>query len=72
MLKLKMGFPALLAVIASVPSVAFAAVPAAFTTAVTDVTADGVGMAGALVGIAAAVVALMIAIKFVKRIKGAV
>lgn len=50
----------------------FAAVPASFTTAVTDVTTDGAAMAGALVGVAAAIVIVMIAMKFVKRLKGAV
>jgi hypothetical protein len=50
----------------------FAAVPVAFTTAVTDVTADGAAMAGALVGVAAAVVIVMIAVKFVRRLKGTV
>lgn len=50
----------------------FAAVPAAFTTAVTDATTDGAAMAVALLGVAAAVVVVMIALKFVKRIKGAV
>lgn len=53
------------------PVLAQAAVPAAFTTAVTDATADASAMAGALLGIAAAVVVFMIALKFIKRIKGA-
>lgn len=51
---------------------ALAAPPAAFTTAVTDITADGATMAGALVGVAAAIVVIMIALKFVKRLKGTV
>jgi len=51
---------------------ALADVPVAFTTAVTDATADGADMATALLGVAAAVVVVMIALKFVKRIKGAV
>lgn len=51
---------------------ALAAPPEAFTTAVTTITADGASMAGALVGVAAAVVVVMIAVKFVKRLKGAV
>jgi len=51
---------------------ALADVPASFTTAVTDVTADGAAMAGSLVGVAAAVVIVMIAVKFVKRLRGAV
>ena len=49
----------------------YAVVPAAFTTAVTDATADSTAMASALLGVAAAVVVVMIALKFVKRIKGA-
>jgi len=56
----------------ALPALSFAAVPASFTTAVTDITADGVSMAGALAGVAAAVVVVMIAVKFVKRLKGAV
>jgi hypothetical protein len=54
------------------PLASFAAVPAAFTTAVTDATTDGAAMAGSLIGIAAAIVVVMIGVKFVKRIKGAV
>jgi hypothetical protein len=49
-----------------------AAVPAAFTDAIDDATTDGAAMAGSLLGVAAAVVIVMIALKFVKRIKGAV
>lgn len=49
-----------------------AAVPAAYTTAITDATTDGAAMAGSLLGVAAAIVVVMIALKFVKRIKGAV
>lgn len=51
---------------------ALAAVPAAFTDAIDDATTDGAAMASALLGVAAAVVIVMIALKFVKRIKGAV
>ena len=54
------------------PSIALAAVPAGFTTAVGTATTDGAAMAGALLGIAAAIVVVMIGVKFVKRIKGAV
>ena len=51
---------------------ALADVPTAFTTAVTGITTDGAAMAGALVGVAAAIVVVMIALKFVKRLKGTV
>ncbi len=54
------------------PSLALAQVPAAFTTAVADATTDGAAMAAALIGIAAAIVVVMIGVKFVKRIRGAV
>jgi len=54
------------------PGLALAQVPAAFTTAVTDATADGAAMAAALIGIAAAIVVVMIGVKFMKRIRGAV
>lgn len=50
----------------------FAAVPEAYTDAITDATTDGAAMAGSLLGVAAAIVVVMIALKFVKRIKGAV
>ena len=50
---------------------AFAAVPAAFTDAVTDMTADGVSMGGALVGVAAAVGIGLLAVSYVKKIRGA-
>lgn len=56
----------------ALPTLALAQVPAAFTAAVTDATADGAAMAGALIGIAAAIVVVMIGVKFVKRIRGAV
>jgi hypothetical protein len=58
--------------LALLPLAAFADVPAAFTTAVTSATTDGAAMAGALIGIAAAIVVVMIAVKFVKRIRSAV
>ena len=54
-------------------SPAFAAftAPAAFTTAVSDAT-EAVGvLAGALIGVAAAAVVIMIVYKYVKRVKGA-
>jgi len=56
---------------ASLPVLSFAAVPEAFTTAVTGATTDAAAMAAALLGVAAAVVVVMIALKFVKRIKSA-
>lgn len=59
-------------VLLGAPLAALAQVPAAFTTAVTDATADGAAMATALVGVAAAVVVVMIAVKFVKRLRGVV
>jgi len=54
-------------------SPAFAAftAPAAFTTAVADAT-EAVGvLAGALIGVAAAGVVIMLVMKYVKRIRGA-
>lgn len=45
-----------------------AAVPAEFTTAITDATGDVATMAGALVAVAAVAVAFMLAIKFIKKI----
>lgn len=68
MLKRNLSFGAL----GLLPGLALAQVPAAFTTAVTDATADGAAMAAALIGIAAAIVVVMIGVKFVKRIRGAV
>jgi len=62
----------LLAVLSAVAVSSFAAVPAAYTDAITDATTDGAAMAGALLGVAAAIVVVMIALKFIKRIKGAV
>jgi len=58
--------------LALTPGLALAEAPASFTAAVTSVTASGIAMAGALVGVAAAVVVVMIAMKFVKRLRGAV
>ena len=49
---------------------AFAA-DTAFTTAVTTITADVTSYAGALVGIAAVGVGFMVAVKYVKKIRGA-
>jgi len=55
------------------PLVASATVtlPTAFTAAITDATEQGVGMAELLLGVAAAVVVVMLGIKFIKRIRGA-
>lgn len=50
---------------------AFSAVPAAFTTAVTDMSADGASMGGALVGVAAVVGVALLAVAYVKKIRGA-
>lgn len=50
---------------------AFAAVPEAFTEAVANATADGSAMALALVGVAAAIVVVKIAMAYVKGLKGA-
>jgi hypothetical protein len=44
---------------------------AAFTTAVTGITADVTSYGGTLVGVAAISVVFMIAIKYVKKIRGA-
>ena len=71
-MNLKQRIGASLAGASLLPALAFAAVPAEFTDAVSDATADGAAMAGALLGIAAAIVVVMIGVKFVKRIKGAV
>jgi hypothetical protein len=55
----------------TLPAMAVYTAPAAFTTAITDST-EAVGvLAGALIGVAAAAVVIMIALRFVKRIKGA-
>lgn len=43
----------------------------AFTTAVTTVSGEIAGYGGALVGVAAVGVGFMVAIKFVKKIRGA-
>jgi len=50
---------------------ALADVPTAFTTAITDMTADGTAMGGALVGVAAAVAVVLLAVSYVKKIRGA-
>jgi len=62
----------LLAGLSALAGSTFAAVPTAYTEAITDATTDGAAMAGSLLGVAAAIVVVMIALKFVKRIKGAV
>jgi hypothetical protein len=58
--------------LALAPGLALAQVPAAFTSAISSATTDGAAMAAALIGLAAAVVVVMIGVKFVKRIRGAV
>lgn len=50
---------------------AMAAASAEFTTAVTTVTADVATYGGALVGVAAVGVGFMIAIKYIRKIRGA-
>lgn len=50
---------------------AVAAVPAAFTDAVGSATTDGTAMALALVGVAAAIVVVKIAMAYVKGLKSA-
>jgi len=50
---------------------AFAAADAAFTSAVTTVTADVATYGGALVGVAAVGVGFMIAMKYIKKIRSA-
>jgi hypothetical protein len=72
MSKLQLRRAGLGAVLLGGSTAALADVPAAFTTAVSSATTDGAAMAAALIGIAAAVVIVMIGVKFVKRIKGAV
>jgi len=53
------------------PAFAVYTAPAAFTTAVTDAE-EAVGvLAGALIGVAAAAVVIMIALKYVKKIRSA-
>ena len=59
------------ATLATLTLPAFAAVPADFTQAVTDMKADGVAMGGALVGVAAAVGVALLAVAYVKKIRGA-
>jgi len=58
------------AALLALPTVVLAEVPAAFTTAVTGATSDGVDMAEALMGMAAAFVVVYLGIKFIKKIKG--
>lgn len=50
---------------------AHAAADAAFTSAVTDVSANVATYGGALVGVSAVGVGFMIAIKYIKKIRGA-
>lgn len=57
--------------LAVAPGLALAEVPAAFTTAVTNATTDGTAMMTAVLGVAAAFVVLGIALKMVKRLRGA-
>jgi len=55
----------------SFPAFAVYTAPAAFTTAVADAS-EAVGvLAGALIGVAAAAVVIMIALKYVKKIRSA-
>lgn len=63
---------ALVAALSGAAGLAHAQVPPAFTAAVSSATTDGAAMAGSLVAVAAAIVIVMIAMKFVKRLKGAV
>jgi hypothetical protein len=56
---------------AVLPVASFAAADAAFTGAVTTVTADIAIYGAALVGVAAVGVTFMIAMKYVKKIRGA-
>jgi hypothetical protein len=59
------------AVLSTAPAWAVYTAPAAFTTAISDST-EAVGvLAAALIGVAAAAVVIMIALKYVKRIKSA-
>jgi len=60
----------LVSLAATAPAFAVYTAPAAFTTAISDST-EAVGvLAAALIGVAAAAVVIMIAVKYVKRIKG--
>lgn len=73
MKQLRRFAPAALGVLGSFPLASHAVytAPAAFTTAVADST-EAVGvLAGALIGVAAAAVVIMIALKYVKRVKSA-
>lgn len=60
-----------LGVALSAPVFAFAQAADPFDAAVTDVTAKITTYAGALVGVAAVGVAFMVAMKYVKKIRGA-
>lgn len=55
----------------SAPVLAFAQSTDPFTTAITDATEKVEEYAAALVGVAAVAVVFMIAVKYVKKIKGA-
>lgn len=69
--KLRFALPALAGLASVSPAFAAYTAPAAFTTAVSDAT-EAVGiLAGALIGVAAAAVVVMIALKYVKKIRSA-
>lgn len=73
MKQLRRFAPALVGGLATLPLASHAVytAPTSFTSAITDAT-EAVGvLAGALIGVAAAAVVIMIALKYVKRIKGA-
>jgi len=57
--------------VGALASVSAFAVDSAFTTAVTTITTDVTSYAGALVGVAAVGVGFMVAVKYVKKIRGA-
>lgn len=57
--------------VGALASVKAFAVETAFTTAVTTITADVTSYATALVGVAAVGVGFMVAVKYVKKIRGA-
>lgn len=59
------------AVALTAPAWAVYTAPAEFTTAITDSTAAVGVLAGALIGVAAAAVVVMIAVKYVKKIRSA-
>lgn len=60
-----------LGVALTAPVLSFAQSTDPFAAAVTDVTAKVTTYAGALVGVAAVGVAFMVAVKYVKKIRGA-